>query len=152
MASSESRSSVNVQEALQRAGVAFEWRVCAQPTRTASEAAAALGVSVAAIVKSLVFMAGEAPVLVLVAGHHRVDLAQLSQVLGQQVRRARGEEVKRATGFSPGVVPPCGHAQHLRTLCDAALLEMSKVWAAGGTAREVFASRRKNWYAPRKLR
>lgn len=128
-----------MQEALQRAGVVFEWKVGARPTRTAGEAAAALGVSAAAIVKSLVFIAGDAPVLVLVAGHHRVDLARLSQLLGQRVRRARGEEVKHATGFPPGVVPPCGHAQRLRTLCDAGLLAMPRVWAAGGAPGEVFA-------------
>lgn len=139
MVGDERRSSASVQEALQRAGVTFQWKVCARPTRTAGEAAAALGVSVEAIVKSLVFIAGNVPVLVLVAGHHRADLARLSEVLGQQVRRAHGEEVKRATGFAPGVVPPCGHTQRLRTLCDAALLELATVWAAGGAPGEVFA-------------
>ncbi|MFQ5817684.1 MAG: YbaK/EbsC family protein [Terriglobia bacterium] len=130
-----------VQQALEQAGVAFEWRVCRKPTRTAAEAAAALGVEVEAIVKSLIFLADETPVLVLVAGHHRADPTRLSAVLGRRVRQARGEEVVRVTGFVPGGVPPCGHAERLPAFCDRALLTPARVWAAGGAPAEMFSLR-----------
>lgn len=130
-----------VRQALERAGIQCEWRVCAAPTRTAAQAAAALGVEVDAIVKSLLFIAGDSPVLVLVAGHHRADVARLSAALGRPVRRARAGEVVRVTGFLPGEVPPCGHPQHLPTLCDAALLTRERVWAAGGTPTAMFGIR-----------
>jgi len=130
-----------VQQALEEAGVEFEWRVCATPTRTAAEAAAALGVGVDTIVKSLVFMAGDWPVLVLVAGQHRADPVRLHATLGRAVRPARGKEVMRATGFPPGEVPPCGHRQPLLTLCDASLLRPERIWAAGGAPAEVFGIR-----------
>ncbi|MFQ5927928.1 MAG: aminoacyl-tRNA deacylase [Terriglobia bacterium] len=130
-----------VQQVLEQAGVVFERRVCGRPTRTAAEAAAALGVAIEAIVKSLIFMADDVPVLLLVAGHHRADPGRLGALLGRSLRQARGEEVVRATGFAPGEVPPCGHPERLPTFCDRALLTPGRVWVASGAPAEMLGLR-----------
>jgi prolyl-tRNA editing enzyme YbaK/EbsC (Cys-tRNA(Pro) deacylase) len=117
----------------------LEIRRMADSTRTAPEAAAAVGVEVRQIVKSLVFMADEAPVLALVAGDHRLDVEKLKAVLGAgEVRRATADEVRTATGFSIGGVPPFGHPAPLRTVLDEGLRRDPEVWAAAGTPHAVF--------------
>jgi prolyl-tRNA editing enzyme YbaK/EbsC (Cys-tRNA(Pro) deacylase) len=117
----------------------LEIRHMADSTRTAPEAAAAVGVEVRQIVKSLVFMADEAPVLALVAGDHRLDVEKLKAVLGAgEVRRATADEVRTATGFSIGGVPPFGHPAPLRTVLDEGLRRDPEVWAAAGTPYAVF--------------
>jgi prolyl-tRNA editing enzyme YbaK/EbsC (Cys-tRNA(Pro) deacylase) len=117
----------------------LEIRRMADSTRTAPEAAAAVGVEVRQIVKSLVFMADEAPVLALVAGDHRLDVEKLKAVLGAgEVRRASADEVRAATGFSIGGVPPFGHPAPLRTVLDEGLRRDPEVWAAAGTPYAVF--------------
>lgn len=128
-----------VLEALRQAGI--EPRVHHDPVgmHTAQQAAAAVGAEVAAIVKSLVFMAGAEPVLVLTSGARRVDTDALGRLLGAPVRRADAETVRRVTGYAIGGVPPVGHAQPLRTLADPALLRHEEVWAAGGRPDTVFA-------------
>jgi len=108
-------------------------------TATSADAAAAIGTSVERIVKSLVFMAGEAPVLVLASGSNRVDTRKLADLAGQSVRRANADQVREATGFAIGGVPPLGHAQALRTFVDRDLLQYDEVWAAAGTPNSVFA-------------
>src|SRR5262249_30093183 len=90
------------------------------------------------IVKSLVFMGGESPILVLASGPNRVDLDKLERLLGQPVTRARAEVVRTFTSFSIGGVPPVGHAQRLQTFIDRDLLRYDQVWAAAGTPYTVF--------------
>jgi prolyl-tRNA editing enzyme YbaK/EbsC (Cys-tRNA(Pro) deacylase) len=108
-------------------------------TRTAPEAAAAVGVEVRQIVKSLVFMADGAPVLALVSGDHRLDVDKLRAVLGAaEVRRANADEVRAHTGFSIGGVPPFGHPERLRSVLDEGLRRDAEVWAAAGTPFAVF--------------
>jgi prolyl-tRNA editing enzyme YbaK/EbsC (Cys-tRNA(Pro) deacylase) len=114
-------------------------REFAVSTATASAAAAAIGTTVGRIVKSLVFMAGAQPVLVLASGPNRVDLEKVSRLLGQSVTRPNADVVKTLTGFSIGGVPPVGHAQPLATLIDRDLLQYDEVWAAAGTPNAVFA-------------
>src|SRR5947209_15594032 len=94
-----------VVEALRAAGVPGEVVEFPVSTRTAADAAAAIGATVGQIVKSLVFMAGETPVLVLTSGSNRVDTARLSRHLGAGVRKATADEVRAATGFTIGGVP-----------------------------------------------
>ena len=106
----------------------------ADSTRTAAEAAAAVGVDVGQIVKSLVFADGDGPLLVLCAGDRRVDTARL----GAEVRAAKADEVREATGFSIGGVPPLGHDRPLRTVVDASLRRFETVWCAAGTPHAVF--------------
>ena len=103
-------------------------------TRTAEEAAAAVGADVGQIVKSLVFVDGDGPLLCLCAGDRRVDVARL----GEGARQARADEVREATGFAIGGVPPLGHDRPLRTVVDPSLRRFATVWCAAGTPRSVF--------------
>lgn len=110
---------------------------------TAAEAAAALGVPVATIVKSLVFTltapgAEAAPLLVLASGANEVDVHRIGAQLGGEVGKANAATVKEATGYSIGAVPPLGHPRPLRTLIDESLLRYDVLWAAAGTATAVF--------------
>jgi len=109
-------------------------------TRTAEDAARAVGCAVSQIVKSLVFMVDGDPVVALLAGNDRLDPARLAAALGAEfVRRADGDEVRAATGFAIGGVPPFGHARPLRVLVDVHLLEHALVWAAAGLPDAVFS-------------
>ena len=109
-------------------------------TRTAADAARAVGCEVDQIVKSLVFVAGDAAVIVLVSGVNRVDVAKLTAVLGTgAVRRADAAEAHKATGFAIGGIPPFGHARPLTVLVDRELLAHEPLWAAAGRPDAVFA-------------
>ena len=135
-----STSAQRVVEAARAAGLEIEVREFPEGTRTAEDAARAIGVGVGQIVKSLVFIADGHPVLCLVSGLNRVDGARLAVVTGaSNVRRAAADEVERATGFTIGGVPPLGHAQRLSVYCDRDLLSFDIVWAAAGTPRAVFS-------------
>ncbi|MEH0444511.1 YbaK/EbsC family protein [Streptomyces sp. B21-102] len=108
-------------------------------TRTAAEAAAAIGCEPAEICKSLVFAADGAPVLVLVDGASRVDVERVRQVLGaQRVTRAAADVVRETTGYAIGGVPPFGHRTRTRVLADRGLLAHGVVWAAAGDPHAVF--------------
>jgi Cys-tRNA(Pro) deacylase len=111
-----------------------------QGTRTAEDAARAIGCDVAQIVKSLVFMADDgAPVLALTSGANRVDTDRLAAIAGaRSVRRASPEEARAATGFAVGGTPPFGHPNPVRTFLDRDLLAFGEVWAAAGTPDAVF--------------
>ena len=122
------------QAKLEELGLDAEVRELADSTRTAQEAADAVGVEVGQIVKSLVFVDREAPLLCLCAGDRRVDVKKL----GADVRQAKGDEVREATGFAIGGVPPVGHERPLRTMVDASLRRFETVWCAGGTPHAVF--------------
>jgi prolyl-tRNA editing enzyme YbaK/EbsC (Cys-tRNA(Pro) deacylase) len=109
-------------------------------TRTAVDAAAAIGCDVAQIVKSLVFRrAGGAALLVLASGRNRVDERKVEVLTGEPVGKADAAFVRAATGFAIGGVPPAGHPEPLETLVDADLLDHDELWAAAGTPRSVFA-------------
>ena len=108
-------------------------------TRTAPDAAAAIGCDVAAIVKSLVFVVdGVGPVLALTSGAHRVDPARLGAHFGGPARQAKADEVRAATGYAIGGTPPFGHPAPVPTVCDPTLLTFDEVWAAAGTPDTVF--------------
>jgi len=128
-----------VADALARAGALGEVRELADSARTAAEAAAALGCTVGAIANSLIFLADDAPVLILTSGAHRVDTAHVARQLGvERLRRATPEQVRAATGQPIGGVAPVGHPQPVRTLLDTALAAYPVIWAAGGTPHTVF--------------
>jgi prolyl-tRNA editing enzyme YbaK/EbsC (Cys-tRNA(Pro) deacylase) len=127
-------TALKVQQRLRNRGLDIAVSELADSTRTAGEAAAAVGVEVGQIVKSLVFADGEGPLLVLCAGDHRVDTTRL----GEEVRAAKADEVREATGFAVGGVPPLGHDQPLRTIVDASLRRFETVWCAAGTPHVVF--------------
>jgi prolyl-tRNA editing enzyme YbaK/EbsC (Cys-tRNA(Pro) deacylase) len=123
-----------VQNRLTELGLDAEVRELADSTRTAQEAADAVGAEVGQIVKSLVFVDGNGPLLCLCAGDRRVDTAKL----GEDVRQARGNEVREATGFAIGGVPPLGHERPVCTVIDESLRRFQTVWCAGGTPHAVF--------------
>lgn len=108
-------------------------------TKTAADAAAAIGCDVAAIVKSLVFVVDGEPVVALVPGDRRLDTDALGVVAGgRHVERASLETVREATGYAAGGTPPFGHAAELRVFADVELRRHDPVWAAGGTPSTVF--------------
>lgn len=107
-------------------------------TRTAEQAAAAVGCALGQIVKSLVFLCDGRPVLALTSGANRVDTGRLGEQLGGRITRADADGVREATGYAIGGTPPFGHASPLRAVVDPALLAYSTVWAAAGTPDTVF--------------
>jgi prolyl-tRNA editing enzyme YbaK/EbsC (Cys-tRNA(Pro) deacylase) len=110
-----------------------------QGTKTAGDAAVAIGCEIGQIVKSLIFVADGRAVLVLTSGANRVDEAKLASRMGASVvRRATPEEARDATGFAVGGTPPFGHASEVATYLDPALLGYEEVWAAAGTPDSVF--------------
>jgi Cys-tRNA(Pro) deacylase len=107
--------------------------------RTAEDAAAAVGVDVGQIVKSLVFLVDDEVVIALVSGPNRLDEKLLAAAAGgDKVGRASADAVRAATGYAIGGVPPFGHHTELRTFVDEDLLAYDVVWAAAGTPRHVF--------------
>ncbi|RFU88676.1 YbaK/EbsC family protein [Streptomyces triticagri] len=114
-------------------------RAFPEATRTAAEAAAAIGCELSEIVKSLIFAADGVPVLVLMDGSSRVDLERVRHELGaEKVTRAKADLVRETTGYAIGGVPPFGHRTRTRVLADRGLLDHAVVWAAAGTPHTVF--------------
>ncbi|GAB2938180.1 YbaK/EbsC family protein [Streptomyces heilongjiangensis] len=108
-------------------------------TRTAAEAAAAIGCELSEICKSLVFAADGVPVVVLMDGASRVDVELVRRELGAgKVTRAQADVVRETTGYAIGGVPPFGHRTRTRVLADRSLLDHAVVWAAAGTPYTVF--------------
>jgi prolyl-tRNA editing enzyme YbaK/EbsC (Cys-tRNA(Pro) deacylase) len=131
-----------VREALLATGLEADLvRELPADTSTAEAAARAVAAPQGSIVKSLIFLADDAPLLVLVSGDHRADVRRLRVVLGLSKRRlriARPSEVLAFTGFEVGGVPPVGHEKPLRTLIDGTLSRFNTVWAAAGSPNAVF--------------
>ena len=129
-----------VVEAARASGLAIEVERFPEGTRTAAEAARAVGCGVAQIVKSLVFVADGRPLVALVSGANRVDLGRLAEASSASaVRKADGDEARAATGFAIGGVPPFGHATPITVVVDRDLLSHDVVWAAAGLPDAVFA-------------
>lgn len=133
-------SAQRVQAELAARGYAFQVREFPQSTRTAAEAAAAIGCSVAQIAKSLVFRGRDSdrPVLVIASGANRVDEAAVAAVIGEKIARADADYVRGRTGFAIGGVPPVGHLEPPEVVIDRDLLDLPEVWAAAGTPNAVF--------------
>ncbi len=107
-------------------------------TRTAVDAARAVGCDVGQIVKSLVFLAAGRPVVALVSGANRLDESRLGAVAGEPVTKADAEVARVATGYAIGGVPPFGHAGDVPVFMDRDLLGHKVVWAAAGRPDSVF--------------
>ncbi|MFZ0545222.1 MAG: YbaK/EbsC family protein [Candidatus Promineifilaceae bacterium] len=134
-------SAQKVVDAAQELGLTIEVAEFEQTTRTADEAAAAIGCEVAQIVKSLCFSVNNEPVMALVSGANLLDERKLAALRGvgrKKVKRARAEMVKEATGFSIGGVPPFGHVSPMPIFIDQDLTNFEVVWAAAGTHNTVF--------------
>ena len=133
------KAAANVRSALRSLGVAGDVRELPDSTRTAAEAAVAVGCEVGAIANSLIFMADNAPLLVMTSGAHRVDVSLLASRLGKgKISRAAPEQVRTATGQAIGGVSPVGHPTPIETLVDEALRHYHPIWAAAGTSNSVF--------------
>ncbi|MGW0890710.1 YbaK/EbsC family protein [Saccharopolyspora sp. NPDC002578] len=127
-----------VQRHLADAGLTARVRELPDSTRTAAEAAAALGCEVGAIASSLLFLADEEPLLVMTSGRHRVDTAVLADELGATtIRMATAKQVRAVTGQVIGGVAPVGHPAPVRTVIDRALADHEIIWAAAGTPHAV---------------
>jgi prolyl-tRNA editing enzyme YbaK/EbsC (Cys-tRNA(Pro) deacylase) len=141
---SEDPAIQRVLDAAARKGVALEVRAFDISTHTAVEAADALGVELGQIVKSLVFVApGDTgtlePIVCLVSGPNRVDIARLAAVVAApDIRRATANEARELTGFTIGGIPPIGHLRPVRVVMDPDLGRFPIVWAAAGTPNAVF--------------
>jgi prolyl-tRNA editing enzyme YbaK/EbsC (Cys-tRNA(Pro) deacylase) len=133
-----------VRDAAARKGVTLDVRIFDESTHTATEAADAVGADIGQIVKSLVFVAPRddgtlEPIVCLVSGPDRVDLARLAAVTGEQeIRRATAREANDLTGFVIGGIPPFAHPRSLRVVMDPALGRYPTVWAAAGLPTAVF--------------
>jgi prolyl-tRNA editing enzyme YbaK/EbsC (Cys-tRNA(Pro) deacylase) len=127
-------TAARTQKRLTELGLDVEVIELDESTRTAAEAARAVGCDVAQIVKSLVLVSAGGPLLCLCAGDRRVDLAPI----GSEARMATADEARAATGFAVGGVPPLGHDNPVRTIVDASLERYDEVWCAAGTPRAVF--------------
>jgi prolyl-tRNA editing enzyme YbaK/EbsC (Cys-tRNA(Pro) deacylase) len=133
-----------VAESAERLGLQVEVRRLDASTKTVSDAAVAVGCEEAEIAKSIVFVADGEPVVCIASGEHRIDTDKLAETLDvAEVRQAGADEVRAATGFAIGGVPPFGHG--LPVIFDEALLLHDRVWAAAGDPHSLFCA------DPRKL-
>ena len=123
---------------LEGSGLGISVRQFPQGTRTAPDAARAVGCEVGQIVKSLVFIAAGRPVVALVSGGNRLDEARFGAIAGEPVSKADAEVARNATGYAIGGVPPFGHATDVRVYMDRDLLAFPVVWAAAGRPDSVF--------------
>jgi prolyl-tRNA editing enzyme YbaK/EbsC (Cys-tRNA(Pro) deacylase) len=120
-------------------GIEPDVRRFPQGTKTAADAAAAIGCDLGQIVKSLVFTVDDRPVLALTSGVNRADVVRLAALAGgAEARRATPEEAREATGFAVGGTPPFGHPAPVPVFVDRDLLQYEQVWAAAGTPDSVF--------------
>jgi prolyl-tRNA editing enzyme YbaK/EbsC (Cys-tRNA(Pro) deacylase) len=135
-----SPSAQRVQDALKALGFAHTIIEHEQTTRSAKDAAQAIGCAVGQIVKSLIFVTHESrrPVLILVSGPNRVNELHMGQLIGETLERADPDFVQTVTGFAIGGVPPLGHRSPLLTYIDQDLFKFDEIWAAGGTPHAVF--------------
>ncbi|OGO30013.1 MAG: hypothetical protein A2Z16_01810 [Chloroflexi bacterium RBG_16_54_18] len=132
-----------VQEALLASGLSMQVVELPGSTRTALEAAQAVGCQVGQIVKSLIFKSKRSlqPVLVLASGANRVDERKIEVLIGEPLGKADADFVRQQTGFVIGGIPPVGHLQQLQSFIDQDLLEHAELWAAAGTPHAVFRLR-----------
>jgi prolyl-tRNA editing enzyme YbaK/EbsC (Cys-tRNA(Pro) deacylase) len=135
-----SASAQKVQDALTRLGFSMQVVELPASTRTAVEAAQAVGCDVGQIVKSLIFKGRDSgrPLLLLVSGSNRVDMEKATAAIGEVLDKADADFVRQHTGFAIGGVPPVGHTEALDTFIDVDLLQYNEVWAAAGTPNAVF--------------
>ena len=140
MAKVLSAAAQRVQDALKALGVACQVVELPESTRSAAEAAQAIGCRVEQIVKSLVFrgQSTNRPILAIVSGGNRVDEEKLALLVAEPVAKADAEYVRQRTGYAIGGVPPVGHVESLICVVDEDLLQYEQIWAAAGTPRAVF--------------
>lgn len=140
MPDSLSSSAQKIQKTLQAFGLDLKVQELSQTTRSAAEAAQAIGCQVGQIAKSLIFRISstDEPLLVIASGANRVNEKMLARELGTKIKQANADFVRQTTGFVIGGVPPIGHSQKIKTFIDEDLLNYETIWAAAGTPYAVF--------------
>ena len=140
MAEQLSRRARRIQGILSALGTDFEVIELPSTTRTAVEAATAIGCSVEQIAKSIVFRTVRAkkPIMVITSGVNRVNEARIAELVGEPIEKADAAYVRAKTGFVIGGVPPIGHAEPIYTIIDEDLLKFGEMWATAGTPNAVF--------------
>lgn len=137
-----SKSAESVQLALAQKGLTCKVVELEATTRTAIDAAAAIGCEVGQIVKSLLFRTrqNQMPILILVSGKNRVEEKAIEKVIGEKIEKADADFTREVTGFAIGGIPPVGHKQQIaHVYIDKDILEYDTVWAAAGTPFAVFS-------------
>ncbi len=135
-----SNNAKRVQAALAAFGLDLVVKEFPQSTRTAQDAAQAIGCKVEQIVKSLIFQGKSSgkPVLITASGGNRVNEKRIKEILGERIVRADADFVREVTGYPIGGVPPLAHAQKIDTIIDEDLMQYDEIWAAAGTPNAVF--------------
>ncbi len=135
-----SSSARKVQDALKDQGFDCTVTELSGSTRTAMEAALAVGCQVGQIVKSLIFKGKKSntPILVVASGSNRVDVKKISGIVSEPIKMADVDFVRKKTGFTIGGVPPLGHSEILKTFIDEDLFEFEEIWAAAGNPHALF--------------
>ena len=140
MSPKKSASQEKVEQALVAINIETEVTVLPDSTRTAKEAAQAVGCQVAQIAKSIIFMTRDSklPVLVIASGINRIDEPKIARLIEEEIVQAKPDFVREKTGYAIGGVPPLAHNTPLTTIIDQDLLQYDRIWAAAGTPKAVF--------------
>jgi prolyl-tRNA editing enzyme YbaK/EbsC (Cys-tRNA(Pro) deacylase) len=135
------KTAQSVQDTLLQHGLQFKVIELSASTRTANEAAAAIGCTVAQILKSLIFctQTTNKPILVLASGVNRVNESTIGQHVGEKIIKASADFTREVTGFAIGGIPPIGHKQVIETFIDEDIFMHKELWAAAGTPHAVFS-------------
>ena len=135
------KSAVSVQEALDKLGLKCKVLELPNSTRTALDAASAIGCTITQIVKSLIFRTKKIgrPVLILASGPNQIDIKTIEDCIGESITKADADFVREVTGFAIGGIPPIGHKNAIDLIyIDRDLLDLDEIWAAAGTPNAVF--------------
>jgi prolyl-tRNA editing enzyme YbaK/EbsC (Cys-tRNA(Pro) deacylase) len=139
-----SKNSTRVQTYLDQFGMKLEVQELSQSTRTAQEAADAVGCELGQIVKSLVFRSGQTPLLFLVSGKNQLNIQKAESNLGMKIQKADADFTREQTGYPIGGVPPVAHENPIDIFIDADLMAYEEIWAAAGTPNAVFRIKSKD--------
>lgn len=140
MSSSQKKSTEKVQAVLDEFGLELNIIEFSEPTRTAQDAANAIGCTVGQIAKSLIFKgkSSQKPVLIITSGSNRVNEKSIKSFTGEELEKADAKFVLEHTGFVIGGIPPVGYTTPIATFIDDDLMQYDEIWAAAGTPNTVF--------------
>jgi prolyl-tRNA editing enzyme YbaK/EbsC (Cys-tRNA(Pro) deacylase) len=140
MSSSLKKPAARVQAVLDEFGYELNVTEFPESTRTAQEAADAIGCTVGQIAKSLIFKGktSQKPILIITSGANRVNEKKVKEYIGEKLGKADADFVREHTGFAIGGVPPVGHIKPITTYIDEDLMQYDEIWAAAGTPNSVF--------------
>lgn len=139
-----SKNSARVQTYLDQFDIKLEVQELSQSTRTAQEAADAVGCELGQIVKSLVFKSGQIPLLFLVSGKNQLNIKKVESILGMEIQKADADFAREHTGYPIGGVPPVAHENPIDIFIDNDLMTYEEIWAAAGTPNAIFRIKSKD--------